>query len=363
MTHIRTMKIDEGLRTLVPAFLQDVHHEKLECLHRKLTTEHMLSTFGQVLDFFGPLDLESNWFDGFPALVCLELKRLHMNTYTPHHTIRVGSRVSATQTKDVVERLQVQYPQHIFQVVQHACTRDLQSGAVDLLVCDLRNVDLQLPPDLHLAAISQRDDAHDVFVSTKYRRMADVPDGGIVGITTNLQVCHMKNYYYNLKFEHAGPVESCLAHLWQYEGVLLPAVDLQYSVTGIHDQVLHNSHYIEESEHTVAQGAIGIACRQVDVKMRALCVCINHPPTETRCCAEREMLQHLTSGGYDTPVSVLSSFDSNTGQVSLQATLYSHTGEIQAFEQATCSKHAGKIVAQRIMRRFPVRNLVVTSAD
>jgi hydroxymethylbilane synthase len=60
----------------------------------------------------------------------------------------------------------------------------MQNGEADLAVHSLKDVPMELPDGFELAAILEREDARDAFVSNDYARLADLPDGAIVGTSS-----------------------------------------------------------------------------------------------------------------------------------------------------------------------------------
>ena len=60
----------------------------------------------------------------------------------------------------------------------------MQNGEADLAVHSLKDVPMELPDGFELAAILEREDARDAFVSNDYARLADLPDGDIVGTSS-----------------------------------------------------------------------------------------------------------------------------------------------------------------------------------
>jgi hydroxymethylbilane synthase len=53
----------------------------------------------------------------------------------------------------------------------------LADGRADLAVHSAKDVPMHLPPGFTLAAILERADPRDAFVSTRYRNLAELPDG------------------------------------------------------------------------------------------------------------------------------------------------------------------------------------------
>ena len=51
----------------------------------------------------------------------------------------------------------------------------LAAGSVDLAVHSLKDLPTEVPPGFEIAAITKRENPHDVFVSQKYSRIEDLP--------------------------------------------------------------------------------------------------------------------------------------------------------------------------------------------
>ena len=60
----------------------------------------------------------------------------------------------------------------------------MQQGEADLAVHSLKDVPMELPEGFELAAILEREDPRDAFVSNDYARLADLPEGAIVGTSS-----------------------------------------------------------------------------------------------------------------------------------------------------------------------------------
>ena len=57
----------------------------------------------------------------------------------------------------------------------------LEDGRADLAVHSLKDVPMQLPAGFVLAAIGEREDPHDAFVSNNFEPLAELPAGSVVG--------------------------------------------------------------------------------------------------------------------------------------------------------------------------------------
>ena len=57
----------------------------------------------------------------------------------------------------------------------------LAEARADLAVHSMKDVPAELPPGFALAAICDREDPRDAFVSTRFGSLAELPDGAVVG--------------------------------------------------------------------------------------------------------------------------------------------------------------------------------------
>ena len=60
----------------------------------------------------------------------------------------------------------------------------LLSGRIDLAVHSMKDVPTDLPDRLEIVAITRREDPRDAFLSVKYRRLEELPQGGRVGTSS-----------------------------------------------------------------------------------------------------------------------------------------------------------------------------------
>ena len=60
----------------------------------------------------------------------------------------------------------------------------LEEGQADLAVHSLKDVPMELPEGFSLACVMEREDPRDAWVSSRYARIADVPQGAVVGTSS-----------------------------------------------------------------------------------------------------------------------------------------------------------------------------------
>jgi hydroxymethylbilane synthase len=181
-------------------------------------------------------------------------------------------------------------------------------GRVDLAVHSMKDVPTQLPDGIILAAYLPREDVRDAFVSLKVKSLADLPAGAVVGTASLRRRSQILARRPDLKVEPLrGNVQTRLKKLGEgvCDATLLAMAGLRR--LGL-DQHAASVLEPEEMLPAVAQGAIGIACRENDEKAKNWLLALNHKPTEIRVTAERAFLAVL-DGSCRTPIAALALLD------------------------------------------------------
>ena len=177
----------------------------------------------------------------------------------------------------------------------------LLDGRIDIAVHSMKDVPTYLPPGTILPCNLPREDVRDVFISAKYNSIDELPDGAVVGSASLRRQAQLLARNPTLKVVNfRGNVQSrlrklqegdCDATLLAYAG--LRRLDLADKATSILSE--------EEMLPAVAQGAIGIACREGDQGPMDLLAALNHENTRLSVVCEREFLKAL-DGSCRTPI-------------------------------------------------------------
>jgi hydroxymethylbilane synthase len=77
----------------------------------------------------------------------------------------------------------------------------LADGRADLAVHSMKDVPMNLPEGFAMAAIGEREDARDAFVSNDFDSLAALPDGSIVGTSSLRRQSQLQARFPNLKIE------------------------------------------------------------------------------------------------------------------------------------------------------------------
>lgn len=196
----------------------------------------------------------------------------------------------------------------------------LGEGHIDAAVHSMKDVETIRPSELTITAILPRADVRDVLIGAA--SIAAIPQGATVGTSAPRRAAQMLNRRPDLKIvTFRGNVASRLAKLAAGEAdvTLLAAAGLErLGRMGTGTPLA-----ADEWFPAPAQGAIGIECRTVDTKTRALIAAIDHAPSHAAIIAERALLAAL-GGNCHSPIAVLSELAGE--QITLNCVLYSPDG-------------------------------------
>ena len=174
-------------------------------------------------------------------------------------------------------------------------------GEADLAVHSLKDVPMQLPEGFALGAIMARHAPTDAFVSNRFERFEDLPEGAVVGTSSLRRKAQLKHLRPDLDIRDLrGNVNTRLAKLdaGDYDAIILATSGLQR--LGMAERIRHELSP-EVSLPAVAQGALGIEILAEDTDTAALVAVLNDADTADCVRAERAMNRRL-EGGCQVPI-------------------------------------------------------------
>ncbi len=184
----------------------------------------------------------------------------------------------------------------------------LYDRRIDLAVHSFKDVATVLPDGLVIAAVLPREDPRDALIAGAVTRIADLPEGAVVGsaslrrraqllaLRPDLEVVNLRGSVQT----RLGKVESGAIHatLLAMAGLnRLGRPDAASAPIGV-DEILP----------AVAQGAIAIEVRADDAGIRPLVEALNDAPTARAVTAERAFLRAL-DGSCRTPIAAHATLD------------------------------------------------------
>jgi hydroxymethylbilane synthase len=244
------------------------------------------------------------------------------NNTTSGSVVKVGTRgseLALTQTGHVVDALKSSNPGVAFEFVviktigdrdkrQNLTTlgvgvfvRELEEalldGRVDIAVHSLKDMPSSLPPEFTLAAVPNREDPRDAFVSRSGETLEEIAAGSRVGTGSVRREALIKNLRPDLVVEPLrGNVPTRLAKLDEADGpdaVVLAAAGLNR--LGLEDRITQHlscSSFVP----AVGQGALALETRADDIASISLAGNIDHEQTRLEVTAERAFLDEIGGG-------------------------------------------------------------------
>ncbi len=180
----------------------------------------------------------------------------------------------------------------------------LLEGVIDLAAHSMKDVPTVVPDGLEFAALLERADPRDAFLSNKARTLDELPPGACVGTASLRRQSQIRALRPDLRVEPLrGNVETRLRKL--EEGVADATILAVAGLTRL--GLLERAKSILDVGvmlPAVAQGAIGVETRRGDAALHEVLAAINHAPTMTCVTAERAMLNVL-DGSCRTPIAAL----------------------------------------------------------
>ena len=179
--------------------------------------------------------------------------------------------------------------------------KELIDGTVDLAVHSMKDVPTQLPDELEISVIPQREDPRDAFLARTVKTIEDLPKGARVGTSSLRRQAQLLSRRPDLSIVSLrGNVGTRIRKMTEnnLDAIILAAAGLIRM-----EQAELITRYLgpEEFVPAVSQGALGIETRKADQATRDLVMFMNHTPTAQAVAAERAFLARL-EGGCQVPI-------------------------------------------------------------
>jgi hydroxymethylbilane synthase len=177
----------------------------------------------------------------------------------------------------------------------------LADGAIDLAVHSLKDLPTELDGRFVIAAVTERVDPRDVFVSTRFASMDELPAGACVGTSSLRRQSQLRARWPRLEYvEFRGNVDTRLRKLseGQVDAAVLAAAGLDR---------LERTEWVRERFSAdvlcpaPGQGALAIECRSADERTRKVLASLDHAESRFAVTAERVALAAL-GGGCQVPI-------------------------------------------------------------
>jgi hydroxymethylbilane synthase len=184
----------------------------------------------------------------------------------------------------------------------------LEEGRADLAVHSLKDVPMDLPEGFELACVMEREDPRDAFVSNRFEKLADLPQGAVVGTSSLRRIVLLHALRPDLRIEPLrGNLDTRLRKLddGQYDAIVLAAAGLKR--LGLAARIRS---VFETSEMLPAagQGALGIETRSVRPEVAAALAPLAHQTTWL-CVAAEKAVSRAMGGSCSMPLAAHARID------------------------------------------------------
>jgi hydroxymethylbilane synthase len=187
----------------------------------------------------------------------------------------------------------------------------LEEGRADLAVHSLKDVPMDLPAGFQLAAVLEREDPRDAFVSPRHASLAALPLGACVGTSSLRRVVQLLSLRPDLRIEPLrGNLDTRLRKLDEghYDAIVLAAAGLIRLQLGAR---IAQCFEFEQMLPAAGQGALAIEVRSADAALCNALRALNHAPTWLAAHAERAVSRAL-GGSCSVPLAAFANWQGDT---------------------------------------------------
>ena len=177
----------------------------------------------------------------------------------------------------------------------------LLNREADIAVHSMKDVTIDLPDDLILPVIMQREDTHDVLISNSYKTIDELPEQGVLGTSSLRRKSKIMAPRLDLSIKDLrGNVGTRLRKLDadEYDAILLAAAGIKR--LGLAERISQSIPHTQLLP-AIGQGAIGIECRDNDSDVYELIAPLNDDETSICVQTERAFSRRLF-GGCQLPI-------------------------------------------------------------
>ncbi len=226
----------------------------------------------------------------------------------------------------------------------------LAANQVDLAVHSLKDLPTELPPGFEVAAIPERQNPLDAFLSLEFATIEGLPQGARVGTSSLRRQAQIKALRPDLNIHPLrGNVDTRLRKLeeGQYAAIILAAAGLnRLGLTKHIKQLIPAATMCPAA----GQGALAIEIRERDTAMREHLAFLDDVSARATVTCERALLNAM-GGGCQVPIGALAAY--SKGGLSLEAIVANPDGTDVLRESGTGTDPIalGAKVGNRLLKR------------
>jgi hydroxymethylbilane synthase len=177
----------------------------------------------------------------------------------------------------------------------------LLSREIDMAVHSMKDLPSQLPAELEIAAVPEREDVRDVFISQKAKNLFELAPEATIGTGSMRRQSQLLALRPDLKIlDIRGNIDSRIKKLKSgaYDAVILASAGLNR--LGLQKEIT-DFFYLGQMLPAPGQGALAIEIRKNDERAAMIAATLNHEPSFFAVLAERAFLRRM-GGGCNVPI-------------------------------------------------------------
>lgn len=233
-----------------------------------------------------------------------------------------------------------------------ALEESLRAGNTDIAVHSMKDVAVDLPADLALPVILQREDPRDVLISNAYPDHRSLPAGARIGTASLRRRCQLQALGRAwVIVELRGNVGTRLRRLdeGKFDAIVLALAGIRRLALEARVREIFETELLLPA---IGQGAIGVECRAGDRAVLDLIAPLNHDDT-ARCVQAERAVNRRLHGGCHVPIACHAMLQN--GQLHLRALVGALDGTriLRAAVQGSASEgeRLGTLLAEDLLAR------------
>ncbi len=179
----------------------------------------------------------------------------------------------------------------------------LLAREIDVAVHSMKDVPTEISDGLCLAAVPEREDARDAFLSNTAKTLSDLPSGSVIGTGSMRRQAQILAYRADLQIvDIRGNVDTRLKKMQsgEYDAIILACAGLRR--LGLERSISAPLDFAAMLP-APGQGALAVEARDGDMQIAEVAAALDHGPTALAIAAERNFLRYM-GGGCNVPIGV-----------------------------------------------------------
>jgi len=236
--------------------------------------------------------------------------RDHLCRLSPNAEIKVEV-IKTSGDRDKTSSLRTPATVGVFvKELEHA----LLEGKIDIAVHSMKDLPTQIPKDLKIAAVPEREDTRDAVLTSQAKTIGDLREGSRIGTGSLRRQAQLLALRPDLRImDIRGNLDTRMRKLkdGDFDAIVLACAGLIR--LGLEDQISFRLNHTQMLP-APGQGALAIEIRRSDSQTESIVRALNHVPTAVAVSAERDFLEKM-GGGCNVPVAVYARIENDMLQL------------------------------------------------